>query len=234
MDVRARWSLTLLAAAAVVTFVGLGRWQWDRGVERRAQWEDFDATGPALPADSRDLGALPRFQRVALTGRYDTGHQFVLDNRTREGRAGYEVLTPLELGDGRAVLVNRGWLPFSGYRDRFPNVAFEGRASEVVTGRLDRLPSAGLASGRAAPGPGDDWPKLVSFPSMEQLAGALGRELEPWIVLLDERAPHGFARAWRPPGLEPARHFSYAVQWWGLAALAATLWIVLGFRRERR
>lgn len=234
MDVRARWSLTLLAAAAVVTFVGLGRWQWDRGVERRAQWAGFDATGPALPADSRDLGALPRFQRVALTGRYDIGHQFVLDNRTREGRAGYEVLTPLELGDGRAVLVNRGWLPFSGYRDRLPNLAFEASAGAVVTGRLDRLPSAGLASGRAAPGSGDDWPKLVSFPSMEQLAGALGRELEPWIVLLDEQAAHGFARAWRPPGLEPARHFSYAVQWWGLAALAATLWIVLALRRERR
>jgi surfeit locus 1 family protein len=227
------WLLTLLAAAAVVAFVALGRWQWHRGVERDAQWAAFSAAGAALPAGARDLAALPRFERVALTGRYDPARQFVLDNRSRDGRPGYEVLTPFVLADGRTVLVNRGWLPFSGYRDRLPQIGFEAAPSVGITGRLDNLPVAGLESGRAGPQPGHVWPKLVTFPTLEELAGALGRKLEPRIVLLDENAPHGYAREWRPPGIEPRRHYSYAVQWWSFAALTALLWIMLTLRRSK-
>jgi surfeit locus 1 family protein len=227
------WLLTLLAVVAIVAFVSLGRWQWQRGVTRDAQWNAFAAAREALPAGSRDLGALPRFERVALTGRYDPGHQFVLDNRSRDGRPGYEVLTPFRLADGRTVLVNRGWMPFSGYRDRLPQVGFEAAPSVTITGRLDNLPAAGLESGRAGPQPGGVWPKLVSFPTLEELAGALGRKLEPRIVLLDEGAPHGYAREWRPPGIEPGRHYSYAVQWWSFAALTALLWIALAVRRRK-
>jgi surfeit locus 1 family protein len=51
-------------------------------------------------------------------------------------------------------------------------------------------------------------------------------------VLLDGGAPHGYAREWRPPGIEPRRHYSYAVQWWSFAVLTAVLWIVLALRRR--
>jgi surfeit locus 1 family protein len=226
------WPLTLLAAVAIVTFVALGRWQWHRGVERDAQWEAFAVAGEALPAGARDLAALPRFERVTLTGRYDPGHQFLLENRSRNGRPGYEVLTPFVLADGRAVLVNRGWLPFSGYRDRLPQIGFDAPPSVRITGRLDNLPAAGLDTGRAGPQPGSLWPKLASFPTLKELAGALGRKLEPRIVLLDDGAPYGYAREWRPPGIEPSRHYSYAVQWWSFAALTALLWSILTFRRK--
>jgi surfeit locus 1 family protein len=227
------WLLTLLAAVAVVLFVALGRWQWHRGVEREAQWSAFAAAGATLPAGSRDLAALPRFERVSLIGRYDPAHQFVLDNRSHEGRPGYEVLTPFALADGRTVLVNRGWLPFSGYRDRLPAIDFDAAPSVTITGRLDNLPAAGLEMGRAGPPPGREWPKLVSFPTLEALAGALGRTLEPRIVLLDDGAPHGYVRNWRPPGIEPGRHYAYAVQWWSFAALTALLSIVFTLRRRK-
>jgi surfeit locus 1 family protein len=225
------WLPTLLVAVVVAACVGLGRWQWDRGVDRRGQWQAFESEAQVLPADSRDLASLARFQRVQLTGRYDAARQFLLDNRTRDGRAGFEVLTPLELGDGRAVLVNRGWIAFSGYRDRLPEIGFAARASETVTGRLDLLPAPGLPRGHAPPSTGPEWPKVVSFPTMAELERAYAHEIEPKIVLLDAESPYGFRRDWRPPGIEPARHFSYAVQWWGFAALAGALWILLSFRR---
>jgi surfeit locus 1 family protein len=225
------WLSTLLALVIVAACVGLGRWQWDRGIDRRGEWTAFEKVGPALPADSRDLAALPRYQRVELTGRYDAERQFLLDNRTRDGRAGFEVLTALELGDGRVVLVNRGWIPFSGYRDRLPDVSFESDARQTVSGRLDSLPAAGLPQGRSAPRADGEWPKLVSFPTPEQLDAVYPRRLESRIVLLDGQSPHGFRRDWRPPGIEPGRHFSYAVQWWGFATLAAVLWFLLSLRR---
>jgi surfeit locus 1 family protein len=221
-----------LIAVAVVAFISLGRWQWERGVARSVQWADFDAAGPALPAGTRDLDALPRFARVELIGRYDAARQFLLDNRSHAGRPGYEVLTPLLLEDGRAILVNRGWVPFSGYRDRVPRVRFEAAGSMTVSGRLGELPVAGLPSGRRGPERTDAWPKVASFPTLAQLEAALGRKLERRILLLDEDAPHGYTREWRPPGVPPGRHFSYAVQWWAFAALAVVLWLVMSLKKE--
>jgi surfeit locus 1 family protein len=226
-------SMTLLTLAAVIAFVSLGRWQWERGNAREAQWDKFDhAAEEPLPLGSRSLTDVQRFQRVKLIGRYDSERQFLLDNRTHDGQAGYEVLTPFVLSDDRVLLVDRGWVPFTGFRERLPDVAFESGRLEVV-GRVDELPSAGLASGRAAPGANDRWPKLTAYPSIEELSTALGQRLEPRIVLLDASAPHGYVRDWHPAGLSPTRHWSYAFQWWSFAAAVMVIWVVMSVRRRR-
>jgi cytochrome oxidase assembly protein ShyY1 len=48
---------------------------------------------------------------VSLTGQFDANLQILIRNRTVEGRQGWEVVTPLLLADGSAVLVDRGWVP---------------------------------------------------------------------------------------------------------------------------
>lgn len=224
------WTAALVLVSAI--FVGLGHWQWQRGALREAQWMEFAREGSdrAIASGQGPLATIPRFQRVGLTGVFDTRHQFLLDNRSHEGRAGYEVLTPLVLDDGRTVLVNRGWIAFEGYRDRLPDVSFDAPARVELTGRVDELPVAGLARGRAAPPSDASWPKLTSFPDVDQLGASLGRPIEPRIVLLDPREPYGFLRDWQPPGLSPQRHFGYAVQWWSFAAAAVGLWAYLSLR----
>lgn len=225
--------MTLLTLALAFAFVSLGRWQWERGNARQAQWEGFEqGAEEPLPLGSRSLADVERFQRVKVSGRYDASRQFLLDNRTHDGQAGYEVLTPFVLSDDRVVLVNRGWVPFTGFRDRLPDVAFSADAPELV-GRVDELPVAGLASGRAAPAADAAWPKLTTYPSPEELSAALGRKIEPRIVLLDANAPHGYVRDWHPPGLSPTRHWSYAFQWWSFAAAIIVIWVVMSVRRGR-
>jgi surfeit locus 1 family protein len=183
---------TLLAACAVVLFAALGNWQLGRAQEKRVMARNFSAGGPALdwaqlPADP------PRFQRVSLRGHYDGEHQFLLDNMSHESVAGVQVLTPLVLDNGDAVLVNRGWLPFGATRQ--------------------------------------DLPSVVQYPSMPDLAAALGRELAPRQVLLDPGVPDGYVREWNLPGTTPDRHLGYAVQWYAFAALAAAIWFVLSVRK---
>ncbi|MEZ5459042.1 MAG: SURF1 family cytochrome oxidase biogenesis protein [Steroidobacteraceae bacterium] len=66
--------------------------------------EQFAAgQGPAQALDARSLSDLSRFARVSVQGRWDGQRQFLLDNRTRDGRAGYEVLTPLRAGRALAA-----------------------------------------------------------------------------------------------------------------------------------
>jgi surfeit locus 1 family protein len=225
---------TLLALLLSALFVRLGVWQWHRGSEREEEWSRFARGADAVVVPgTRALAELPLFQRIAVTGELDGAHQFLLDNRIWRGRAGYEVLTPLVRGDAPRLLVDRGWVPFTGSRARRPDVSLVGADAPLeLSGRIALLPSPGLARGRAAPAAGDPWPKVTSYPDMAQLAAALGAPLSPRILLLDPAAPFGYVRDWQPPGPTPLRHFSYAIQWWIFAGLTLVLWAVLG-RRPR-
>jgi surfeit locus 1 family protein len=226
------WGFTALTVLLCVLFFDLGRWQWNKGEARQAEWDKFAAGAERVqPLGARGVDEVPRFQRVSVVGRLDPGHQFLLDNRSYQGRAGFEVLTPMQRPNGRIVLLDRGWVPFSGLRAQLPDIALEPRDTVSVVGRVAELPSAGLASGRAAPGTNAPWPKVTTFPSMLQLSIALGSALEPRIVLLDPKEPDGYVRDWHPPGIDPLRHWSYAVQWWCFGVLAVALWIGMNLRK---
>ena len=227
------WPLTLLAAAVLLLFVGLGRWQWHRGEAKQLMWDQFEhAPPPAAAKNAPDFDSIPRYSRVAFLARYETSRQFLLDNRMHNGQAGYEVLTPAVLDDGRRILVNRGWVAFTGYRDRLPDISLRSGSADI-SGRVDELPSPGLESGRAAPDGTDRWPKVTSFPTRAELERVLGGKLSRRIVLLDPAVADSgdFVRAWSPPGLSPDRHFAYAIQWWGFAAVLLVLYFGLNFRK---
>ena len=224
--------MTALTVLLCTLFVTLGHWQWNRGNTRQAAWDRFSrGAEKVVPLGTRGLSDVAQFQRVSVAGRFDAAHQFLLDNRSYAGRAGYEVLTPLLRSSGDVVLVDRGWVPFSGLRERLPGVAIKSHDEITVTGRVAELPSAGLASGRAAPSSLAPWPKVTSFPTMSELSLAFGSPLEQRILLLDSHDPDGYVRDWHPPGLEPTRHWSYAVQWWSFAAVLLFLWVRLSLRK---
>lgn len=233
-------AVTLVALILAALCVRLGFWQWHRGVERQDAWARYAWGADRLvDLDALDPAGVALFQRVRVSGRLDGAHQFLLDNRTHRGRAGYEVLTPLLRAGAPALLVDRGWMPFTGSRARLPEVTLRPDATVLsaapvtLTGRIADLPSPGLASGRAAPEASAPWPKVTSYPTLGELGAALAEPLAARILLLDPGEPEGYVRDWQPPGLPPLRHFSYAIQWWIFAALALIGWAVLSTRAIR-
>ena len=222
-----RWPFLVLTLAGCALFTTLGFWQWGRGVHREQEWAAFGqaAKAPPLAVTADRLEQLPRHSRVRIEGRYDVQHQFLLDNITRDGKPGYGILTPFELEDGRVVLVDRGWVAFKGYRDRLPDVSMAEGPARSLEGRLADLPVPGLASGRVTPAKSGDWPRVTAFPRSEDLAEALGKPvLKPILVVSGDD---------RPPGIEPAKHFSYAIQWWSFAGLALVLFVLLNIEKRR-
>jgi surfeit locus 1 family protein len=217
---------TLLTLVAAAMFAALGAWQLGRAGEKRALAADFAGGGLALEWRQLPPDA-PRYQRVTLRGHYDPERQFLLDNMAHESVAGLQVLTPLVLDDGSAVLVNRGWLPWGPSRSELPAVAVDG-GKRTVVGRTDELPKPGIWL-KAPPATG--WPRLVQYPRMDELAQALGRELAPRQVLLDPAVPDGYVRAWAVPGTTADHHLGYAVQWFAFAAVAIAIWLVLSLRK---
>ena len=232
----ASWGMALLALAGALLFAQLGRWQWHRAAEKRALAAAF-ASGSleSTPLGSRSASSLPRYARVSVRGSYDGAHQFLLDNITHRGQAGYQALTPLKLEDGRILLVNRGWLPLpQGRRDTLPDLTLAAGNSVDVSGRLDALPVAGLAAGNVPPESDERWPKRCSFPTSAQLGVALQTSVEAQQLLLAADQPQGYLRDWQSAsaGFGPERHLAYAIQWWSLTGLSLFLFFFLNVKRK--
>ncbi|MFZ9993168.1 MAG: SURF1 family protein [Steroidobacteraceae bacterium] len=236
--------MTGLTIALLTLFIVLGRWQWGRAEFKQQLLDDF-VVRPAQAEylGNRSMQELDRYARIQAQGRWDLERQFLLDNRTREGRAGFEVLTPFELEDGRWLLVNRGWLPFAGFRDQLPDLQAgfpELHRNQLVriTGQVDELPRAGLASGRLAPALSGPWPRLTTFPETSDLAAAMGWSdpalLETRQLLLDADSGYGYRRDWAPfaAGKGPEQNWSYAIQWWSFAVVLLILYVSLNLQRR--
>jgi surfeit locus 1 family protein len=114
-----QWFLTtLLVLAGGALCVRLGIWQLDRLEQRRAFNAHVEAMWAAEPLDlagqpADDLTTM-EYRAVAVSGTYDFENQVVLRNRYFQNESGYNLLTPLLLDDGSAVLVDRGWIPADG------------------------------------------------------------------------------------------------------------------------
>jgi surfeit locus 1 family protein len=219
-----RWLPLLAGALLVLQFAGLCVWQVSRGVaklETRAAFSE-----PATYANFLSGAELRPFQPLKATGRYDGKHQFLLDNIILNSRYGYYVITPLELGDDQPVmLVNRGWVEKSGLQPDMTalarNLALPAGLMSVH-GRAGSLPRPGMRMGEPVT-PSTEWPRTAVFPQLQDLSITLGREVQPFVLLLDPKDEHGFVRHWVPEEMGPGRHFAYAFQWFAMAAVLAGL-----------
>jgi surfeit locus 1 family protein len=228
--------MTLLALAVFAGLVALGRWQLDRAHQKQSLYDAFAAGAGSTHRIDSSTPPLPRFQHVALTGRYDPAHQILLDNRSdAAGRAGYEVLTPFTLDDGGLILVDRGWIGFGASRAQRPSLPVDA-GERTVHGRIDRLPLPGLRLGVDPPLAGP-FPVLASYPTQDAIARLLQEPATRFVragerVLLDATEPDGYERAWLPPGFAPMRHIAYAVQWFALALALAVIFVVTNLERS--
>jgi surfeit locus 1 family protein len=226
------WAV-VVTAVLLAAFVSLGWWQIGRAREKQAMIESFArGTLTSVVLQGVTVDELPRYQHVSVQGAYDPDHQILLDNMPSDaGQPGYRVLTPLKRpGDHTLLLVDRGWVPLGASRSERPDIAVSG-GTRKVAGRLDQLPVPGMRLGPAqAPGE-SGWPRVLNFPTREDLERILGTPVESRILLLDASNPDGYQRVWRPSlGFPPERHLGYAIQWFALAIVLMVVFIALSLK----
>jgi surfeit locus 1 family protein len=227
-----RWP-TLVTLVMFGFLLSLGFWQLDRAEQKRAIIKYYrDDKGGAvirLDADMKSASGL-EYQRASSIGRYESDHQLLLDNRTHEGQAGYQVLTPFILRNSQvAVLVNRGWLPLGNNRDQLPDVDVD-ETQRTVVGRI-KIPSAEVFM-LGEEEPRQRWPYRIQRIQLQALSEELRRTLLPFVLLLDNEEPDGYLRDWQPlVGFGPERNVGYAVQWFGLAAALLIIYFTVNSRR---
>src|SRR4051812_43366043 len=99
--------------------INLGFWQIRRLHEKQTHNRHYRerSSAPAVPVSrlmtpastTADVHRL-EFRRVTATGRYRPDQEVLVRGRSQDEAPGSWVLTPLELSDGTAVVVNRGWI----------------------------------------------------------------------------------------------------------------------------
>src|SRR5262249_102100 len=111
-------AIILLAAVAGCLATGrLGFWQLDRAAQKIALHEAMLSQRERPPLAQAELARdaprppLQHPRAPRLRGRWRPAATVYLDNRPMDGRAGFYVLTPLQLADGSSILVQRGWWP---------------------------------------------------------------------------------------------------------------------------
>ena len=109
---------TVFSLPALLVLIGLGTWQVHRLEWKNQLIDNFESRAAATPIElpRGDIAPDLEFRRLALTGAFDHGSEVFMTGRTFEGNAGFHIVTPFRLVDGRTVLVNRGWVSES-YRD---------------------------------------------------------------------------------------------------------------------
>lgn len=234
----------MLLAACVLSLVTarLGWWQLDRANQKTSLQRSID-TRQALPAlEGLELASggsaleAQMHRQVLMRGRWRPEATVALDNRQMNGRPGFFIITPLVLGDGRAVLVQRGWLPRN-FQDRTrvePPLLPAGEV--VVQGRVNPSPARLYEFEAAASGALGRVRQNLDLPAF---ARETGLAVLPLSVLQQARvgdAPDGLLRDWPAPAVGVAKHHGYAFQWFALCALTVGLylWFQVFAPRRRR
>jgi cytochrome oxidase assembly protein ShyY1 len=223
---RGRWlaglALVLLFAGV---FVALGVWQLNRNHEKQEKVKAARAAY-AAPAPELTDAATPG-TRAQASGTYDAAHEFLLRDQPRGDHVGNDVLTPLRLADGTAVIVDRGWLPSESAPPPPPgHVLVHGIVGSSRP--LSAQDSARTIGSR------------LSLPRVDlaRIGAALPYRLRPlWIGAQSQSPPDRAAGAPQlpvPPPPDPVNHLEYAIEWFGLALVPLLGWPVLLVRVRRR
>lgn len=223
--------------ALAVTCVFLGMWQHDRHEQRQqhnAQVESHAESAPIPIQQAAPLGtewpSEDEWTQVTATGQYDPQHEVLVKFQQRGSQPGVDVVTPLVLDDGSAVLVDRGWVQTQNTASRPGNIPPPPSGQVTVTGWL----RADSTNDGQAVRPEDGQVRLISSEALSEL---VPHELATGYIALREQDPplDGLEPA-EPPELGMGVNLFYSWQWYFFAGLAGFgfFWFARAEVKERR
>jgi len=178
-----------------------------------------DSTGADSSEEHEKSTFAQRYLRVTASGEVHPRQVFLIDNRVRGGRPGYEVLVPVKVamdgGESYWLMVNRGWLAGGLDRSQLPaipplaeNTAFSGYLYQPFGKHLvlaDDVWTAGVS------------PLVIQHFDHDKLERYLGGRVYPYSLRLDDSPDRALKTDWIIVNVQPEKHTAYAVQWFAMA-----------------
>ena len=222
-----------LIIATIAFLVSLGLWQLDRADQKRtieAAIVSANAGPVELIANGRELLDKEYFH-VRLQGSYLSDKQFIYDNQIVDQVSGYYVLTPFILTDQLGViLVNRGFIPWNGQREKFADIAVDSVSREIkvqVSSPIKRMELKATDVSR-------QFPVLIQAIDFDVLEEVSKLKFVKVVGLLDRSSSDGYVRKWEPYTGSIEKHIGYAIQWFLMALVLAIIGLRIGLKRRKK
>ncbi|GAA1730807.1 SURF1 family protein [Aeromicrobium alkaliterrae] len=233
-----RWvGFAVFVVALSGVCIQLGIWQFHKLEDRQVRNElvrEHLAEDPVPLEDVVPDGSAVKPEQewtvVSASGTFDVEHQVTVKYISRDGRPGVDVLTPLMLDDGTALLVDRGFLETLRTNAQPDDIPEPPSGTVDVSGWIRVDSSATGQAIRVNDG-------QVRAISSKGIAEHVPYELRDGYLNLQEQTPATEGIDAEPrPDLGQGPHFFYGLQWWFFAALAIVGygWFARAERQERR
>ena len=228
--------MTVATILIMALCIRLGFWQYNKAQARIVAQQQIDqglAQAPVqLTADISD-NEVWRYKRVTFKGAYVPDYEIVLDNRVHNGKAGYQIATPVKvIGDVEYVLVNRGWI--EGKLNREAPVYETPTGEHTFAGDLF-FPVDNVFTLEAEHDPNAKWQPLWQHIDMQRYQSLVPFKVKPYMVrLAPDNAAGGFVREWPAPKNRITVHLGYAYQWFGFALTLFVIYIVLNLKQLKK
>ena len=218
-----------LIVATLALLISLGFWQLDRADEKRAI-EDKIAIANSANVElvvSTELLKDKEYYHVRLQGSYIDDKQFIYDNQIVDQVSGYYVLTPFVLrGASNAILINRGFIPWNGRRDKLADIDVGAKLTEVKVQISKPVRRMELEESKTT----GEFPVLIQTLDLDEMSNKVSLDLASVIGLLSPESENGFVRQWEPYTGSIERHVGYAIQWFLMALVLAFIGIRLAMK----
>ena len=225
-----RWHWVLVNVLVIVILLSLAYWQWQRAAQKQqslatlAHWQTQRALGlnELVEITALSESSLINNDGVSMVfnARWLKPYVWLLDNQTVKGRAGYDVLIPVQqihfensVGDVIA-LVNLGWIAAPPQRSELPVALIP---AELSVQGVYRANPEGLLWGKNMEDAGQ-WPMRMQKIDTPLLSAYLPGPLLKGVIYQQQHSP--FLVHYHPVVLPPERHRAYALQWFLLAVAA--------------
>jgi surfeit locus 1 family protein len=221
-----------LIIATLVLLISLGFWQLDRADEKRVIEDQIASanSGDVELIDSAEFLKDKEYYHVRLQGSYIGDKQFIYDNQIVDQISGYYVLTPFILKDGsKAVLINRGFIPWNGRRDKLADIDIGEKLTEVKVQISKPVKRMELKVSETTV----DFPILIQAVDLDEMSAIASLDFVSAVGLLSPESEKGFVRQWEPYTGSIERHIGYAIQWFLMALVLAFIGIRLVFKQRK-
>lgn len=220
------WFTTVLVFAGAALCVRLGIWQLDRLDQRRAFNAHVEAmwAAPELEITGEEAGLTDmEYRSVVASGEYDFENQIALRNQYWNDQYGYHLITPLVLSDGKAVLVDRGWIPSEGNDTQSDWRKYDEQSDQSISGIIRLGQEKPEVGGRPDPTlePGQTSLTIWNNVNIVRLAGQMPYELVGIYIQLDINDGDTTPPIPFQPEIEITEgpHLGYAGQWFTFASI---------------
>jgi len=210
-----------LFAVLLTIFVFAGFWQVSRYQQRSAV---NNAVTSRQDVEAIEIGALlantepteAEYRTVLVSGEFD-GPDVILRSQALDGSPGCNILTKLVKPDGRAVIVNRGWIPLKACEAPEEAAITPPTEALTVTGRVRQSRQRGRFG---AIDPAEGVLSIMARVDLDRLQQQIEQPLEAVYVEQVTPTTEGLLVRLPEPATDGGPHLGYAVQWFSFAAVA--------------